>query len=291
MIQRDTDGDALDEHAASFTELPAEQTGVHERLPPWATGWRRRMFVESIEELSEIIAGVRDHPGRPQLAREERFASVPHALATYAVWRIDGPGQGRGPGETLLQIARYQCRVQWSSKASVPAPLDMAEDIVCIDRAVRRAYETLPYMCPLLPKECEAALMYRYAGRRTPTEVAAIFAEPRLKDEKPIDVSPRQIGRITRHGHDRVYEYLRERGMVPHEERRKGFEMANPGGYDCEGWVQIADALGVKESTARDWLAADEQMPVRKILGRVYARKSELAKWWEQQGKKPGEVA
>lgn len=364
-IDRDSDGDAIDEHAGMFSGV--EQPSIEPPRRSWkkehrdekdflSLTWERwgdpeqlRAFYLAMGELADKLANVSPGHRPPMPPREEPFASVSHALTSLAIDRMDGVSGGRTAGAFLIEINHWGTRIQWSSKAGVPTAIGNAEDLHAVRQAWARAFAELPSMCPLLREECELVTLWRYVGivreraepraptkdkRRSPmkgerrTEEQRAKSEPvlelvrlnpgqiaerlsemgasnqtlvppryRVSDEAAtLHVTPKQIGRVTRWGAQRVYEFLRERGLVqreaPDEAYRGKVESMSDGvsvfGNDLLGWKAIADFLEVSVRTAQVYANKDEAerlgrepMPVMVLPTRTEASRATIRAWAE----------
>ena len=247
---------------------------------PWLfTGDRARELRSAVEGVLSRIDGSYMRDDRPPLAREERWASIGHALGTLVAWRLDGPSHGATNGASVLEVGRYGGRVQWTRKARPPSPISLAEDLVPVERALGYAFAEMPAEPEMHRALCEFVVVLRYAGRLGPKAIAE-----ELETRGIAAVRTRAVGRVTRHGAQRVYEYLRVRDLVP-EWRERGQEVTamagrvSVSGCDLHGWGEIAGFLGIGESTARLW-ERDRGLPVhRGPSGGIEAVSGELVEW------------
>jgi hypothetical protein len=375
VVDRDEDGDAIDEHAYHFAERAAmlasdedpieylrrrarevEQPEPEAPTAPkrsfrkehadepaftalkwdrWGSDTHLRAMYLALSDLAEKHVQGPEHTGPkpPPPPRSEPFASVSHALTELAVDRLDGVSGGRTAGAFLLEINRWGTRIQWSSKAGSPPAIDHAEKLHHVRQAFALAFAEMPGMCSLLRAECELVTMWRYVGvlrpvpeavkppkgeRRLPMRGATREEAPRkgppvlefvrlkpeeiatkLIEEMRIEVSPRQIGRITRWGAARVYEHLRERELVQCEQSDETYRYRGKAagtmadgvsvfGNDLLGWTAIAKFLEVSERTAQSYANADEAkaagrepMPVMRLPTRTEASRAVIRRWAE----------
>lgn len=237
-------------------DLNQPQRGIAYGWPAtWDMGDERLALArQALEQMAGRIASGEYAGHEYATDREEPFGSVPHALAMLFHWRTAGvsPGSVANLDDHAAYIAprkgdtKMGYMPQWTKKRTPPGYLRRAEMMHTVAGAFASAYETLPRTGGVLGRRsCELALLLRYVGEQTPRSTAAYvahhegyFASPEEalpyqeigtdKHGKPVmakvligPVTAKMIGRVTRHGYDRVYEFLREREMVPARRRGK----------------------------------------------------------------------
>lgn len=244
---------------------------------------RRTMAKEGIEGILDKLAG--DWEGKHKGPRmETRWAGIGHALAEMVRADLDGPlGTSMSDPD---RMERLSGRLGGLTPSSTSREESEAQDLHTVRRAWRLAFVGWD-PTPLTMHEARTATVLRYVGKvteksgiqtKSPTEIAEMLGE---------GVTPKAVGRATRQAGQRVYEYLRERELVParrpYTTAREQDDMAL-GGYDYVGWKAIAEALEVSEATAKRWRdRTDHPLPVHPIGGNVRARGTELEAWLEEE--------
>lgn len=278
--------DILERHAAersaevSPSTLPA--------LDP-ATWRRRECACGSCDVCRHWRAMAADHNARawrengPKPApRPEPFASVAHAVCAMYAAKIDGaPIPGTGDPDRLE--SRLAGLAASRSHANAGPGVRMVEDLHAVRAAFQAAWRPMPE-CRFLvgPEDAQAMALFRWV-------VGMTFAECETAMENHVGyrVPAKLIARLVRHGHERIYQYLRERGMVAEERPRgrDGDDMAGFEDRDLRGWKEIAAYLRCSETSAQRY--ADRGMPVY-VFGRmVEACSRELAQWRDAQTTPP----
>jgi len=214
--------------------------------------------------------------------RPEPFASVAHAVCAMYAAKIDGaPIPGTGDPDRLE--SRLAGLAASRSHANAGPGVRMVEDLHAVRAAFQAAWRPMPE-CRFLvgPEDAQAMALFRWV-------VGMTFAECEIAMENHVGyrVPAKLIARLVRHGHERIYEYLRERGMVAEERPRgrEGYDMAGFEDRDLRGWKEIAAYLRCSETSAQRY--AERGMPVY-VFGRmVEACSRELAEWRDAQTTPP----
>lgn len=268
---------------------------IHEQGPSGSVKAKRVkravMAREGVEGILDKLSGRWE--GKHKAPRlETRYSGITHALQHMVAADLDGFG-----GASLSDPDRME---RLSGRMGGPSSTrgDTREETEAHDlHAVRSAWRgafTGWDPAPLTTTEARAATLMRYVGenvhregliRRSPTEIAV-----KLSERSNTEITPKAVGRATRQAGQRIYEYLRERELVPERRPyltpREAEDMAL-GGYDYTGWKEIADALGVHEATARRWHGReDDPLPIHPIGGQVRARATELEEWLEREAER-----
>lgn len=108
-----------------------------------------------------------------------------------------------------------------------------------------------------------------------PAEIAAHAWE-----EFGVAVSAGDVISIRVSGLAAMYVTLYESGQVPASREWEAASMTDERAWDAEGWTEIAGEVGRGVRLCQE-LAEREQhpLPVRKVMGRIVARKSEIRGW------------
>lgn len=124
-------------------------------------------------------------------------------------------------------------------------------------------------------------------------EVSATELVPLLRERFGLELTVHQVGVIYRDGMRAMRERLERAGELRPMRRstwktigiEEGSEMPRPpDGWDCDGWNEIADAVGLHPDTARKLAKRpSDPLPVADFMGRVIAKKTELDAWLERQ--------
>lgn len=239
--------------------------------------------------LADVYLGQYQGPPLSTPRRATAFASTAHALASMVLADVDGWTMGSlGDPDRLEQLAgRMGGRATGEDAFGASSYLDA---IVTVRAAWARAWLGVD-PTPLTLDEARACTLLRFVGaemhdaesgtqRRqlTPHEIAEAMVQ------RGLVVSPKMIGRITRHAGSAVYEYLLEREMVPAMRRAKGVESMAESITDNDliGWEEIAKFLSTgtpcSVDTARRY-ARELEMPIYRFQNRVEARSDELREW------------
>lgn len=215
-----------------------------------------------------------------------------------------------------------------SGSARVTAAMSAIEHVVDVERGLAQAYEreyvvaarTLTHEdgtetrypeFALAPRMQRSLLEHRVCGRpirrglrgdaivrvECPAEDLAIEATRALGLELGA-VTAHHVGRVVRHGLDRVEAYLHARGVV-HRMRPKRRQASEEGetmrvpGYDLNGWKAIAGHLEVSEDTARRYAGRDrDPLPIRRALnGQILAASTAVDAWAKRQVEAEDETA
>lgn len=262
------------------------------RKPLDRTGSKRHLaaVVHAFSAYADMIIEGSQRPHH--VKRERPYASPSHALAELVRTRLDGY-----PQRSLSDPRRLEALTgALGSIVRTPQGEDraaaQADHIVHVERALHAAF-VAPWdgVPELSPDVCRLIVVARLVGRRPVAEVAELLAE-RMPEHVRHLVTPRLVGRVTRHAYSEMERDLVERELCePSETEQEGSgARALDGEADMSGEVSdndlrgmkaIAAFLGVSERTARQYQA--EGMPTYNFRGQVEAKSAELRSWRESQ--------
>jgi len=113
------------------------------------------------------------------------------------------------------------------------------------------------------------------------------FPMSALETGEHAGMSRTQIGIVARGVIGRFAAELARKGLVPPRawaREQQEAEMASAHGYDLESWKDIAPVVGRSEDVCQRMARREEDpLPVRRYIGRVVAKRSEIEAWTLRQ--------
>ena len=275
------------------THVNSYADATRDPLPQAAmSGSQHALWYHALSQFADALPSIVD--SRPP--RAEPFASVPHALMCWVASQDAVSIASSGNDERMME------RTSFGYTPQARPTTRQAEEIhrvAPVWRALEAAYPAAGWDEGMLSHAaCVTVLLRRLVPRRRPTEEDArvdtcIEVSEALHDALGADVTPRTVGRIARHGHASVYDYLRACTPCQVAERREPEKRSRdmkPTGCDLEGWDQVCDAMKRTRKTLTAWEQesrdTDDPMPIVRLRGFVYASTADLQAWVDRQAER-----
>lgn len=248
------------------------------------SGQRLRDLRDGMEGLASQLAG--EWMGSRRAARlATRWASIGHALAEMVAVDNDGPGGASMSDPERIELLSGRLGGN-TTRSSVTSVERQADDLHTVRAAWRVCWDSVDTR-PMTLVEAQGCTLLRYVGGQSEDGERRVMRPGELsdflRDERGAEVTPRSVGRVTGRAGQLVYEYLRERGLIPEHRpysRVEGSQESKVLGYDYTGWKEICDALAVSRNTAMRWAEReDDPLPVDRIGGILRAKRAELEAW------------
>lgn len=247
----------------------------------------RHVFDGCARLITESAEDPRRDPSRGPRAP---FASVSDAFAKLVVTRLDGYAQASVGDPDRLKRIHDQVEFAPAPGLMTTRAQGQAELAAEAHRALAHAFDRDWDVPPVRADHCREMLILRLVGDRSDEDIVTAMLETR-----DVAVTVKTVQRINRYGFARAWEWLVGRGLIPNPAGRvlrsgdsHEDDMGNKALTDADlvGWKEIADALGVSETTAQEW-ARSHGLPVARFMGKVEARTSDLKAWRDARTEKP----